>query len=398
MFVDYIFNGQASGPVGGQLEEMRFETGLLRPYIETQGTYRNMRVVELRARPVYNNVTGKYEERKQKVPVHVLLNKGYPVPMNLLTNAASMRKDAWIEMDRVVQREARLRLRAWGDLSAVSSYGGFNAMAKMTLEYEAMNDPGEAVVDMDALTDARTDSPLFKLRTLPLPITHSDFWYSERRLAGSRNTDTPLDKVSAEAAGRRVAETIEKTLIGVETGITFGPDSSVDTRYDTAVASKVYGYTNYPFRLLKTDLNTPTGTNPEAVMRDVIEMREQLYAVGMYGPFMVYTTPAYDQWLDDDYFRSGSTAIQRTLRERIESIEGVSGVRRLDFWTGSTYQILMVQMTSTVAQAINGMDITTMTWQSSGGLRTNIKVMAIQVPLLRATYSGVCGICHGTTS
>jgi len=44
------------------------------------------------------------------------------------------------------------------------------------------------------------------------------------------------------------------------------------------------------------------------------------------------------------------------------------------------------------------MPITTVQWESQGGMRLNFKVMAIQVPQLRADYSSQSGIAHGTTS
>ena len=81
------------------------------------------------------------------------------------------------------------------------------------------------------------------------------------------------------------------------------------------------------------------------------------------------------------------------------AIEGINGVRRLDFFTPSTpFQLLLVQMTPDVARAVNGMDITTVQWESKGGMQLNFKVMCIQVPQLRADYSGDCGICRCTTS
>ena len=132
-------------------------------------------------------------------------------------------------------------------------------------------------------------------------------------------------------------------------------------------------------------------------MQDVLEMRDQLYDDRFYGPFMLYHSTAYDQYLDNDYFRSGGTSVLQTLRQRIESIDGISGVRRLDFLT-SGFQMIMVQMTPDVARAVNGMDITTVQWESVGGMRLNFKVMAIQVPQLRADYDGRCGIVHATTA
>lgn len=373
MFVDFIYNGNVHGPVGDLLQGCRFDPGLLRPYIDSRGQ---------------RCVTVNSGRGLEKRTVAEMVNAGISSPV---FNATSLRKDEWIQLDSVVMKAARQRLRAWADLAAANSYGGFNGMSKTILEHETMSDPGEAVVDMDGLTEGRGDAPRYQLEGLPLPITHSDFWFSARRLAASRNSGTPLDTTMAEAAGRRVAEMIEKTLIGVETGVTYGTASSYGR------APTVYGYTNFPDRITKTDLTTPTGTNPEAIMSDVIEMRELLYSDNFYGPFVLYHSTGYDRYLDDDYYRSGGTSVLQTLRQRIQAIDGISAVRRLDFLT-SGYQMIMVQMTSNVARAINGMDITTVQWESSGGLRLNFKVMAIQVPQLRADYNSNCGIVHGTTS
>ncbi len=44
------------------------------------------------------------------------------------------------------------------------------------------------------------------------------------------------------------------------------------------------------------------------------------------------------------------------------------------------------------------MDITTVQWESVGGMRLNFKVMAIQVPQLRADHYGNCGILHAVST
>ncbi len=383
MFMDYVMNGQGYGEVAQQLQGCRFDPGLLRPYIDSRG----QRCVTINSGRI--GVDGKpiYEKRL----VSELVSNGINSPV---FNATSLRKEEWIMLDTVVIKAARQRLRAWSDLAAANTFGGFNGMSKLILEHETMSDPGEAIVDMDGLTEGRTDAPKYQLEGLPLPITHSDFWFSSRRLAVSRNTGTPIDTTMAEAAGRRVAEMIEKTLIGVETGITFGGGSATPTY---GRASTVFGYTNFTSRNTKTDLNTPTGANPEAVVQDILEMRDQLYSDNFYGPFMLYHSTSYDTYLDNDYFRSGGTSVLQTLRQRIESIDGIAGVRRLDYLT-SGYVLIMVQMTPDVARAVDGMPITTVQWESVGGMRLNFKVMAIQVPQLRADFNGACGILHATTS
>jgi len=395
---DFVLNGSGIGEIGQGLEAVRFEAGLLRPFIETDNghPYRGHRCVTVNTgRTRFNPETKKDEPVLRTHKIADLVARGVWSPV---FNAMSLPKDAWIQMDKVVIKAARERLRAWDDLKSASSVGGFNAMGKSTFEYEAMNDPGEAVVDMDGLSAGRTMNHLFKLRSIPLPITHSDFWFSERRLAISRNTSTPFDTTAAEAAGRRVAEMIERTVIGTETGMTYGPTATSDTRYDNT--SKVYGYTNHPNRITKTNLTTPTGSNPEATVADVLSMRQSMFTKKFYGPFMIYHSTDWDTFLDNDYARLGGNNATMTLRDRLRAIEGIQDVRRLDFLDSTTnpYTLIMVEMTSQAAQAINGMEITTVMWETHGGMKKNWKVMAIQVPLIKYDYNGYARILHATTS
>lgn len=390
MFADFVLNGQGNGPVGSGLQEVRFEPGLLRPFISNSG----QKCVSIpTGKVVVNKHTGKEEKEVKTYRVNDLQARGVNSPV--FNAGATLTRDAWIEIDRTIIKATRQRLSAWTDLAARNSRGGFNAMGRMTLEYQSMTDAGEAVVDMDAIADGRSDRPLIGTKSVPLPITHSDFWFSQRQIAVSRNGGAPLDLTMAEMAGRRVAEMIEKTLIGTETGLTYGTRSTGPNPHTGT--STVYGYTNFPYRVTKTDLNAPTGSNPEAVMTDVLEMIETMYTNGFYGPFILYHSTGYSRYLNDDYFRSGSTSAVRLLRERIMAIEGISDIRRLDFLT-SGYQLILVQMTADVAEAINGMDITTVQWETRGGMQQNFKVMAIKVPLLKTPYNGVAGIIHGTTS
>lgn len=376
MFVDYILNGDGHGEVGGALAEYRFDPGYMRPYYDKRG----------RACVTLNtgfDADGKPKYRREFVSR--LQARGFAINAN-----TSLRKDDWIMLDRAVVRAARERLRAWTDLESASSFGGFNGMAKMILEHETMADPGEAAVDMDGMTPHTTDSPRFQLEGLPLPITHSDFWFSQRRLAVSRNSSTPLDTTMAEAAGRRVAEHVEKTLIGTVTGVLYG-DS---TEYGNS--PQVYGYLNHPDRITKTDVTTPDGTNGSTTVEDVLDMIESANDANFFGPFMLYHSTDWDKYMDDDYRAQDS----RTLRDRIRQIDAIQDVRRLDFLKASSnpFTFILVQMTSEVARAVNGMDITTVQWESMGGMRRNFKVMSIMVPQLRSDYNGNMGLVVGTTS
>lgn len=394
---------------------------LRRPYFDRHG------------RPSVTVNTGRTTLVKgEQVPIleHKLIrdivnNSGIMLPV---FNATTLRKEEWIELDRVVLREARFRMRAWADLAQANSFGGFNGMNKLLLEHETMSDPGEALVDMDGLTQGRGDAPKFQLEGLPLPITHSDFWFPARQLGISRNTGTPLDTTMGEASGRRIAESLEKQTIGTEAGIVYGGNSTQVGGYGRT--SQVYGYINFPQRLTSVTGYVPTGTGragtgwvPQDTLLDILSALQTIRLNKFFGPFMLYHSNDWDQYLDRDYILTGgATVATQTLRKRLMAIgkedapmgpeasfqsgNVILGVRRLDFLTGSEvastdaaypmgahpFRMLLVQMTQDVCRAVNGMDITTIQWESVGGMRVNFKVLCIQVPQLRASQAGKCGI------
>lgn len=380
MFVqDFVQNGQGHGPVGEMLAGCHFDPGLQRPYFDSRGksvVTVNTGRKDGKGKPIYKAMSVRNAEDQFGITIN---------------GPTSLRKNEWIRVDEAVKSVYRQRLRAWSDLLGSSTYGGFDAMGTMLLEHETMSDPGEALVDMDGTAEPRASSPLFQLEGTPLPITQAGFWYSQRRLAVSRRMGTPLSTRSAEQCTRRVAEKIEQTVIGTVTGMTYGNAS------DYSRNPTVYGYTNFPLRNTYTSVPTPVGTNSGAVLAAVLRMRDIAYADNMYGPFMLYTSNDWDQWLDNDYYVTSGDVMTRTLRQRIKDIDGIQDVRRLDYLS-NTYTLLLVQMTPDVATAVNGMPITVTQYESQGGAKVNFKVMAIQVPLIFADYDGRCGIVHGTTS
>lgn len=403
---DFVLNGEGHGAVGSALADVQYDPGLMRPYYDDKG----------RSCVLVN--TGRKAARKKPNGELITNSDGCPVPfpvfekrlvadlawnhgMTRMThNATVLSKEQWITLSSIVRTAFRKRLRAWSDLMATNSYGGFDGMSTMMLEYQTMSDPGEAIVDFDGMSEGRNDQPLFKLEGLPLPITHSDFWFPERLLAVSRKSGTPLNTRMAEAASRRVAEMVEKTLIGTVTGPTLGSAAAGGAGIAYGRAPSVYGYTNHPARTTVTTFAVPTGTNTDTTVSDVLGALQTLKNLNFFGPYMIYHSTDWDRYLDGDYYAmttSGSVAPTKTLRQRLREIDGVQDVRRLDFLT-STYTMIIVQMTSDVVQAVNGMDVNVIQWPSMGGMRINFKVMAIQAPLITPDYSDNLGIAHCTTA
>ena len=408
---DFILNGSAQGGEFAQmLPGLRYDAGMLRPFFDEKG---RPTVVINTGRKVFSKAVGDYVPVFEKKLIKELVANGIESPV---FNDTTLRKQEWIMLDMQILRAARYRLRAWADLSAQSSFGGFDGMSKMVLEHETMSDPGEAVQDMDGLADGRADTPRFQLQGMPLPITHADFFYSKRRLMLSRNTGTPLDTTMGEASGRRVAEMLERSLIGNVTGITYG--GANNPSYGRTPT--VYGYTNFPARLTYAAAHAPTQVSwtPQTTLTDVLAMKQLLINNKFYGPFMLYHSNDWDKYMDNDYYvtiTSGAVAPTKTLRERLRGIDGIQDVRRLDMFfaaapsaagpgyvglgiANNPFTLILVQMTPDVARAVNGMDISTVQWETHGGLRLNFKVMCIQVPQLRADYYNNCGICQGTVT
>lgn len=366
--------------------------------------------------PCINQATGRWTVEKgqrqpivETVPIANLRDQGMFLPV---WNATSLRKEDWIQIDRQVTMVSRERLRAWADAEAAVPYGGFDGMSKLTLEYELMSESGEAVVDFDAMTEGRQDSVLFKLRSLPLPITHSDFYFSERRLRVSRNS-TPLDTTQAEQGSRRIAEMIEKTILGVTdgfSGVSYGAQTAGYAAHDTSTpddghgsalgASTIYGYTTFPHRLTKTNFTTPTSSNGPTTYAEVLTAINTLHNQNFFGPFVIYHSTDWSEFMDSPFSTAGGNHPGETLRTMLLKNENISDVRRVDWLKASTnpFTLLFVQLTSNVVQAVNGMGITTLQWPTIGGMRQNFKIMAIMVPLLKSDYKGQVGILHGTTS
>lgn len=350
---DFVYNGSAVGDVATRLLSSGFNVNCLRPYIGKDGK------------------------------TYITTNKeGQNVAMPIQNTAASLRKDDWKLLDDAIIKAAKPRLRFVGDLRAAGlTYSIPNGMGKTVLETENVGDIGDASISMDGIRQGANDRPIFDLVNLPLPIIHKDFSFSARQIAASRNGGSPLDTTTAELAARKVAEQAEKLALGVASSYTYG-------------GGTIYGLTNYTNRITRT-ITSPTASawTPATHLDDVLNMRQDSQNAYHYGPWVLYYSTAWDRYLDDDY----STQYPgETLRTRIKKIDGITDVRTLDYLTG--YDVVLVQMTSDVIREVIGMDITTVQWETQGGMLINFKVMAIMVPQLRTDQNLNTGIVHGSVA
>lgn len=420
---DYVTNQGAYGTVADSLGDLRIpgvdsgflgELGLRQVYIDSNGD-----------KAVTVNL-GNYEldgGERRPIKEHITLNDLYEehrmTPDVLTTNATTLRKEEFINVDKTVVRAARWQMDAWQDLVDSSTFGGFDGMGQTVLERELMSDPGAAQWDIDALSEATNDQPVFSGQGLPLPILHSDFWFGARKLAISRkNGSTQIDTVMGEAAGRRIGEALEKVTIGVKTGLTYGGLNTAMTYVNNPT---VYGMLNYPQRIVKTNITMPTsaGWTPAQTQTDFLAIIQQLYLAKMRGPFMVYTSNDWMPYLNGDYYvsvTSGAVAPTESLKTHLMKLDGIQNIKRLDFLFASQlssstgpgtdvditlkpFTLIFVQLGDpNVARAVMGLGITTIQWPSMGGMKLNFKVITIQVPQFQADYYGNCGIAVATPS
>lgn len=360
--VDYIHNGQAHGETAVHLLNSGFTHHALRPWIGKDG--RSYRAV--------------------------VRNGQKPVSVPLQNATATLRKDEWKIFDDAIVPAAKERLRATQDL--IDRGLRFNipdGMGKTVLETETMGQVTDADINMDGLNATRGDRPQFELTNLPLPIISKGFSFSARQLATSRERGNPLDTTMAEESARRVAEKAEKLLTGLETSYGYG-------------GGTIYGYINHPSRKTKTNITAPTasGWSGETLLNEVLAMRQLAKDDYHFGPYGLYVSTAWDQYMDRVFKSSAGDLSGRSVRQHIADIDGIEFVRTLDFLSSSSsaFVLVLVQLTSNVVRLVTGMPITTVQWPSEGGLQLNFKVMTIMVPQLRDDINDNMGLVHGTTA
>lgn len=414
---DFVINEggrlRGNGPVGELVAGVRADMGLLRPFYNERnvpcvtvntGRTKQVKVKSKTTGEVYMKTQPIYET----VPIKDLKDIGVDSPV---FNATSLRKEEWLAVDRRLIPPQRERLRLYNDIAKVETYT-LDGMGNIILEHETMSDPGKAYQDIHGLSEGTTDTPLFQLEGIPIPITHSSFRYDLRRLTTSRKSGVPLNIRGVEWATRRVVELVEDVAIGVTAGVVYGGASTQVGGYNRT--SAVTGLINFPNRLTKTNLTVPTGSNPEATVADVLSMRESLYGANHYGPYGIYHSTDWDLYLDNDYARLGGDNASITLRQRLlrigtEEGEGanegmgrqVKFVRRLDRLTAANsnaFTMVMVSLNPNVIRAVNGMPVTVFQYETKGGWDLHFRVACMMMTEMFADYDGNCGVMHARTA
>jgi hypothetical protein len=299
--------------------------------------------------------------------------------VNHLVAHGTLRRDEWKQLDEAVVKISESRTGGVADLESHGLvYNLGNAMGTTVLEWHDVSDALSAELTMDGIARAQNDRPVYSTNYLPIPIIHADYEINTRTLAASRNMGNPLDTTLAERATRKVALKLEQMLF-TNTSYAFG-------------GGTIYSYTNYTNRnevtlSLAWDDSSKTAAQ---ILADVIAMKQASIDAYHYGPWMLYIPTSYETVMDEDYSTSGAST--QTIRERIEKLGGIKGIKVIDTLTADN--VLLVQMTSDVVRLVKGMPIQNIQWDEEGKFINKYKVMTIQVPQIRADQDGNCGITH----
>ena len=361
--LDYILGGSGYGDVGRILEKADFDMGALRPF-----------VTESR-KDSWVTITNNGKQETVLAPNEI---------------KATLLKDEWIQLDEEVIRVSRERLglvRALREKGLVHNLP--NGMGHSALRSQNISDITDAQLSMDGLQRGDDDRPVFDFETVPLPIAHKYFEFSLREIETSRNGAAPIDTTMIADSTRKVLEIIDQLAIGNldNTPYTFGGHS-------------VYGINNFPQRNVKMDVLAPDDESwtPDRTLKDILSMKTELGKMNHYGPYSIFVSPNWDEYLDQDYVTPAQGGSGRTLRQRILDTRAFDSIVTLDQLGTDSFQIFLIEMSSFVIREIIGMEVMPIQWPTHGGLQQNFEVMAIQIPQLRADHSGNTGISHGTTS
>jgi hypothetical protein len=357
------------GPSLVKLIDADGDTGILRPFNIDDGMHQNKSYIAMKTGKIVN---GKPERKVHRIPY----------------NAALLPYEIWLQIDQTVERAVQTELRAVNDLrSAGLVYNVPNGFAVQALTTQRASRVGTAYLGMDPQEQGTKDRPVFDTVILPMPCIWSNWGYGARELAVSKRGGLPLDMSSAEDCARSCALLAEKQLIG-------------NSDYDqyTYLAGTIYGYTDFGSRVT-FHLTEPTegGWTPATMLNELLAGKQDLVTAKKKGPYVLYLSPNWSQYLDDDYV--STTAGQTTtvtLRERILKVPSFSAIRELDELTG--WDILIIQMETQTVREVIGMEFTPVNWEEQGGQVLQGRVIGIMVPQIRSDYDGNCGIAHGNTS
>lgn len=292
----------------------------------------------------------------------------------------------WEQIDTAVVEAAEERLVVVADyLNTPALIHPLRNMGVMLSTYRRESDATPAVQSMSGVAAGEQFHAHYDEQSVPVPITHKDYELEGRRLIASDNTGEGLDMVQPRLASRQVAEKLEEMFF-------LGGDVVVG-------GNSIPGFTNHTNRNTGSVAAAWTTATTAQGFADVLAMRTALQNDGYFGPYWLYVSGDWSQLLDEDYGIVTNITPQ-TLRQRIMAVgddDGGSGsITRVRVADKLVTALILVQATSDVADVAVAEQITTLQWESHGGMLQHFKTMAVLVPRIKADQNGNSGVAHYT--
>lgn len=309
------------------------------------------------------------------IALQKLRANNWDIDAALRTNA-TLPKDAWIAIDKVVLEVAAQRLIGIADLRTHGLTRDLTAagLGAMYDYWQTLSEGGDAEQSMTGIAAGAENTVDWGEQTIPLPITFVDFRVPIRKLIASEQSPfgLPIDTTMVASATRKVIEKLEETLFNGSSVVSGG--------------NSLYGYIDYPhsnFVNLTGDWHD-TPANSELDVRLLIAALE---ADRHHGPFILYVHS--EEWND---LRARQTDIDKTYLDIIKGMAGIEDVKVSDALEAGN--IVLAEMTRETVDLDTAVDIKVVEWETHGGMQTNFKVMCVIAPRVKSDYDNRCGVAY----
>ena len=297
----------------------------------------------------------------------------------LAANAATLRKDEWLQIDAAVLEVAQ---KGTPFVDYCMRHGlTFNlndAIGTMELGYEVVSDMNGAYISMDGAVKGNDDTVQYDIRYMPIPIIQKEWTLNLRRLMASRKKGEALDVVQLRIGAKKVKQYIEHLFVNGE----YKNNGQV-----------LQGLTKFEFRNVggagKGIWSSTTKTGA-AIFADVQEMIRTAKDKGFKNgyTFDLFIPSAYEDRLDQDY----ATGYPKSIRERLAEIGSLGEIIVVDELAENN--VVLLPRSKEVVEAVLGMPMTVTEDANSKGYIRTYNIQEITLPRFKADYNKDCGIVH----
>ncbi len=298
----------------------------------------------------------------------------------LETNAdnATLKKDDWILLTSRMIKEYQKNTVLINDLRSAGLTSSLGGLGTIIAEWQREGDITEAVIDMDARTEAQKDRPEYDLQGVPVPITHKSYHVHTRHELASRRggADMARSVRSGILASIKVAQSNEQMLLNGVPGL-------------KVQNNEVFGYRTHPDRIQGTLSANWAVAGGDAIIADALSITGTFRSDLIEGQLTFYV--AEDIWtnLQNDYSANKGS---NTIYDRLQQIAQIATIKPARYLAdGEVIAITLDAMTVNLGIA---QDTSNVQWNDISLFETEYKVFNALVPMLLPTMAGRLGVAH----